>query len=213
MNYYPYGGFQPRRSGSGGGCGCAGVASGPGGLAGPSGPSGPTTYQSAYQPVYQPVYQMPMGYQASAMTKPIDNPAPSSEVLRLLEEAVVGEKEDRIFYQQLINLAPTKAEKDIIAGIREDEISHFAQFRQIYRELTGNEISTQQEQTPEEQSLSYVASLRKALFGEMAAVKTYRAIRAELTSKRQRDILFNIITDELTHMGKYNYLITINKRN
>lgn len=202
MNYYPYGGFQPRRSGSGGGCGCAG---GPGGL---TGPAGPTPYQSAYQPAYQ----MPMGYQPSAMTKSINNPAPSNEVLRLLEEAVAGEKEDRVFYQQLINLAPTKAEKDIIAGIRDDEISHFAQFREIYRELTGNEVSTQQEQTPEEQPLSYVASLRKALFGEMAAVKKYRAIRAELTSKRQRDILFNIITDELTHMGKYNYLITINKR-
>lgn len=204
MNYYPYGGFQTRRSGSGGGCGCAGGPGGPIGL----GPTAPTPYPSAYQPAYH----MPMGYQASAMAKPIGNLAASNELLKLLEEAVAGEKEDRIFYQQLITLAPTKAEKDIIAGIRDDEISHFSQFRQIYRELTENEISTQQEQTTEEQAISYVASLRKALFGEMAAVKTYRAIRAELTSKRQRDILFNIITDELTHMGKYNYLITINKR-
>ncbi|MEX2416288.1 MAG: ferritin-like domain-containing protein [Paenibacillaceae bacterium] len=192
MNYYPYGGYQPRRSGSGGGCECAG------------GPSVPAPYQAAYH--------MPMSYQPSAMPMPINHPAPSQEVLRLLEESVAGEKEDRIFYQQLIELAPTTAEKEIIAGIRDDEISHFAQFRLIYRELTGNEISSQSGRTPDEQSLSYIANLRKALFGEMAAVKRYRTIRAELTSKRHRDMLFNIITDELTHMGKYNYLITINKR-
>lgn len=194
MNYYPYGGYQPRRSGTG--CGCAGRTSGP----------------ASYQPAYQPAYHMPMGYQPPAMMKPIDNPAPSHEVLRLLEEAVAGEKEDQMFYQQLIVLAPTTAEKDLIAGIRDDEISHSDQFHQIYRELTGNEISSQSEHTPEEQPLSYIANLRKALFGEMAAVKKYRMIRAELTSKRHRDILFNIITDELTHMGKYNYLITVNKK-
>lgn len=174
---------------------------------------GPTPNQPVYHMpmVNQSMYQ-PMMYQQSTMTKPIDDPTPSHADLKLLEEAVAGEKEDRIFYQQLIELAPTTTEKDIIAGIRDDEIAHFAQFRLIYRELTGNELSAQADPTPEEQRLSYIANLRRALFGEMAAVKKYRMIRAELTSKKHRDILFNIITDELIHVGKYNYLITLNKR-
>ncbi len=209
MNYYPYEGYQPRRSGTGGGCGC-GCNGGAGGVN-----RGP--YTMANQPNYhmpianQPMYQ-PMAYEQPMMKKPIEGPTAPQAVLKLLEEAVAGEKNDRIFYQQLIDLAPTKTEKDIIAVIRDDELAHFAQFRLIYRELSGKEISAQNATSPEEQPLSYMANLRQALFGEMAAVKKYRMIRAELTSKRHRDILFDIITDEFIHVGKYNFLITLNKR-
>ncbi len=127
---------------------------------------------------------------------------------RLLEEAVLGESEDQAFYKQLIALAPTSTEKDIITGIRDDEISHYKQFRLIYHDLTGQEISKSTEFASDEQTLAYKANLRKALFGEIEAVKKYRVIRSELTMKIHRDMLFDIITDELTHMGKYNYLIT-----
>ncbi|MEX1031285.1 MAG: ferritin family protein [Paenibacillaceae bacterium] len=242
MNYYSNSGYQGRRSGTGGGCGCGcnGAAYGPMHYPNSYSPMYQPTYrsgiqpayqsgnqpayqltnqplnQSAYQPIHQPnqpANQMPIMNQSPAMPMPVDKQAPSPELLRMLEAAVAGETEDRIFYKQLIDLAPTSAEKDIIAGIRDDELSHFKQFRLIYRELTGNEIKQQSERTSEEQPLSYIANLRKALFGEIAAVKKYRVIRSELSTRPHRDMLFNIITDELTHMGKYNYLITLNKRN
>jgi rubrerythrin len=222
MNYYSNRGFQGRRSGTGGGCGCGCKEAA----------NGPMHYPNSYSPMYQPSFlptypienqpaykpmqlsanQIPSMDQSPEMPISVDKHAPSPELLRMLEAAVAGEAEDRIFYKQLIDLAPTSAEKEIITGIRDDELSHFKQFRLIYRELTGNEIKQQSEQASEEQPLSYIANLRKALFGEIAAVKRYRVIRSELSTKQHRDMLFNIITDELTHMGKYNYLITFNKR-
>ena len=221
MNNFQRGGYSSRRSGSGGaGCGCTGITSGPVPFQANYQPVNQPFYQPIHQPNYQPnyqpthqsVYPTQMGYQPSVITKQMENPAPSNEVIGLLEEAVAGESGDQDFYQQLITLAPTVTEKEIITEIRDDEMSHFTQFRLLFRELTGNEIDSLSEHTPDEQPLSYMANLRKALFGEMAAVEKYRRIRAELSSKRHRDIFFNIITDELIHMGKYNYLITLNRR-
>lgn len=227
MNYYSYGGYQGRKSGAGRGgcgCGCNGAVNAP--------PDYPTSYSPMYQLPYQTnmqspyqayrsdiqttqhsTLQMPNMNQIATMPLPSKQSTPSPELLKLLEQAVSGETGDRIFYKQLIDLAPTAADKEVIASIRDDELSHFKQFRQIYYDLTGKEISPSVEPTTEEQPQSYMAGLRQALFGEMAAVKRYRVIRSLLTSKTHRDMLFNIITDELTHMGKYNYLITINKRN
>jgi rubrerythrin len=230
MNGYLNGGYQGRRSGAGKkgcGCGCNGGATATMAYPTSYSPMHQTAflqpYESmsqiphsyGYQPIHQYANQMPMMYQAPTMPTPTTNkpnPSPSPELLRLLEQAVAGETEDRIFYKELIDLAPTTADKEIIAEIRDDELSHFKQFRLIYHDLTGKEISQPVEPTTEEQPQSYMANLRKALFGEIAAVKKYRLIRSLLSTKAHRDILFDIITDELTHMGKYNYLITINKR-
>ncbi|KZL88551.1 hypothetical protein CLMAG_62060 [Clostridium magnum DSM 2767] len=43
------------------------------------------------------------------------------EALALIKEAIQGEREDELFYDYLLSLAPTKEEKDIIASIRDDE--------------------------------------------------------------------------------------------
>jgi rubrerythrin len=229
MSYYQYGGLHSRTSG----CGCSGRSSGPAQLPVSNVPSPfphpntmtmPTHYPNyGMMPTHYPVNNMPMLTQTQYLTQPNMMPMTTSmnpaenlvspqDVLRLLEDAVSDEKEDEICYNQLLTLAPTKVEKEIIAEIREDELAHFNLLRQIYRELTGKEIGSGQEVTPDKQQISYVASLRKALFKEMTAVEKYRTIRAGLSSRRHRDILFNIITDELIHQGKYNYLITSNRR-
>lgn len=46
------------------------------------------------------------------------------EALKLIQEAVAGEAEDRLFYQYLIENALSEEDKEIITGIRDDEISH-----------------------------------------------------------------------------------------
>ena len=61
-----------------------------------------------------------------------------------------------------------------------------------------------------EKPKSYLEGIKKALFGELGAVERYRAIRRGLPMGPYRDILFDIITDELKHASKYNYLFTLN---
>ncbi len=107
-------------------------------------------------------------------------------------------------------MAPTVEEKDIITSIRDDERRHNREFRKIYKDFTGMEIPTVEDESFERPE-SYIDGIKKALFGELRAVERYRDIRKALGMGPQRDVLFDIITDELKHSSKYNYLFTLNR--
>ncbi|PHV72326.1 rubrerythrin [Sporanaerobium hydrogeniformans] len=131
------------------------------------------------------------------------------QALKLIYNAVQGEKEDELFYSYLISVAPTQAEKDIITSIRDDEKKHNQMFREIYKFFTGQDISVSQDVNFEKPS-SYKQGLKDALFGELSAVERYRDIRAGLPIEYYRDMVFEILTDELKHADKYNYLLNLN---
>lgn len=131
------------------------------------------------------------------------------EALVGVKEAVQGEREDELFYDYLISVAPTREEKDIIVSIRDDERKHNRLFRKIYKDFTGMEVPPGGEETFEKPR-SYIEGIKKALFGELRAVEKYRAIRRALPMGPYRDVLFDIITDEIKHSSKYNYLFTLN---
>lgn len=132
------------------------------------------------------------------------------EALERVKEAVQGEREDELFYDFLISMAPTVEEKDIITSIRDDERRHNREFRKIYKDFTGMEIPMVEDESFERPE-SYIDGIKKALFGELRAVERYRDIRKALGMGPQRDVLFDIITDELKHSSKYNYLFTLNR--
>ena len=129
-----------------------------------------------------------------------------------IKKAVQGEKEDELFYDYLISVAPTDDEKKIIASIRDDERGHNKMFRQIYKSITGVDVPPGDDEEFVK-PISYLDGIKKALFGELAAVEKYREIRRGLPSTMYRDMLFNIITDEIKHSAKYNYLFTLNIHN
>jgi rubrerythrin len=132
------------------------------------------------------------------------------EALESIKAAVQGEREDELFYDYLISVAPTKEEREIIASIRDDERGHNKMFRRIYMDFTGMEVPPGGGETFEKPK-SYLEGIKKALFGELRAVEKYRAIRKALPIGPYRDILFDIITDEIKHSSKYNYLFDLNK--
>ncbi len=132
------------------------------------------------------------------------------EALELVRNAVQGEREDELFYNYLISVAPTQEEKDIISSIRDDEMKHNKMFREIYYYFTGEELP-RNVQAEFKEPENYIDGLRRALFGELAAMERYRIIRAGLPSKYYRDMVFEILTDELKHADKYNYLLTLNR--
>ncbi|MGM1050191.1 MAG: ferritin-like domain-containing protein [Bacillota bacterium] len=133
------------------------------------------------------------------------------EALILIEQAVSGEREDELFYDYLISLAPSQEEKEIIQSIRNDERKHNQMFRSIYQDLTGKTITAPTEISFEKPS-SYVEGIRRALFGELAAVERYRNIQAGMPNNYFRDMVFEILTDELKHASKYNYILNLNVR-
>lgn len=134
------------------------------------------------------------------------------EALSLVKNAVQKEKEDEVFYNYLIEIAPSEDEKSIITTIRNDEEKHTELFKETYMFFTGHNI------TPPENSdfvkpKSYIEGIKKAKFNELSAVESYRDIRAGLPSEYFRDIVFEILTDELKHADKYNYILYLNSEN
>lgn len=129
--------------------------------------------------------------------------------LTLILQALSGETEDRMAYSWLIDNAPTDEDRQIIAGIRDNEIHHFSMFRQLYYEITGQMAPAAQE----EQFIppaSYCEGLSKALLGEQGAVQKYRQILYAMQTRVHINMLTEIITDEIRHGILYNYLYTKN---
>ena len=130
-----------------------------------------------------------------------------NQAIDLMKQSVAGEKEDEMFYDILIKQASSEKEKAIIISIRNDERKHNKILRDLYYNFTGN-IIPQDMSTPKiENDLSYKENLEKALFGELDAVVRYRKILGTMPSGNSYTLLMSIMTDELRHASKYNFLI------
>jgi rubrerythrin len=131
------------------------------------------------------------------------------EALRLMVEAVGSEREDELFYDYLLGGAPDENQRKVIESIRNDEQKHNLMFREIYFQLTGEDIPADQnvQFTPPD---SYLRGIERALFGELAAVARYRQILFGLDFLPFRNMVTEIYTDELRHASMWNYLFTLN---
>ncbi len=127
--------------------------------------------------------------------------------LKLIAEAVQGEKEDQIFYDYLISNAPTQEQKEIITTIRNDEIRHNQLYKKMYKELTGQDVTldNDEEFLP---PASFEQGIKKAILDEMKAMEKYRVIQQGLQHRYHRDIVFEILTDELKHGSLYNLIFS-----
>lgn len=150
-------------------------------------------YPSPYRSEFQPIW---------AVSLP--------QALALIQEAVQGERNDELFYDELIRLAPNAEQASIITAIRDDERGHNYMFRGIYKEITGHDITGISSEQYERVG-SYDEGLQQALQGELAAVEKYRKIWFGLPVGIYRDTVYGIILDELKHASKYNYLFTLNR--
>jgi rubrerythrin len=153
--------------------------------------------------VYQGMYPQSTQYDSMFVY-----PNNLNDALRLILEALSGESEDRQFYTWLIEQAPSE-DKQIIMGIRDNEIRHYQLFQQLYLDLTGSMAP----RMPGEEftaPANYCEGLRRALLGEQNAVQKYRKILYAMQNPIHINIMTEIITDEIRHGILYNYLYAKN---
>lgn len=166
-------------------------------------------YQDHYN-MYNPYYKN-YGLNYRNMESQIDNAETITlrKAIMLINKSVQDEKDDEIFYDNLIEQAPTTKEKDIIKGIRDDEIKHNQILRNLYYEFTGQTLASQEQIMPKilKSNIDYKTNLENALFGELDAVVKYRRILGAMPSGNSYTLLMSIMTDELRHANKYNFLI------
>ena len=99
--------------------------------------------------------------------------------------------------------------KKIITDIRDDEKNHNEILRFIYSNITGevfSDMNANATNTVNEET-TYTQDIESALFGELDAVKKYRKIMGAMPSSKMQTLVMSILTDELRHANKYNYLI------
>lgn len=160
-------------------------------------------------PTYTQAKPAPIKLQQSQIYDDFTYPENLQGALELIQLALSGESEDRMFYSWLIDQSPSEEDIQIISGIRDNEIGHYALFRQLYYELTGLTVP----QVPGEEFIppaSYCDGLANALLGEQNAVQKYRKILYAMQDRVHINLLIEIITDEIRHGILYNYLFAKN---
>ena len=130
-----------------------------------------------------------------------------NQAIELIRQSVRNEREDELFYDRLLEQAPTARDKEIIASIRNDERKHNMILRDLYYSFTGQMVQPDNSMPSINKDATYKENLEKALFGELDAVVKYRKILGTMPSGNSYTLLMSIMTDELRHASKYNFLI------
>lgn len=130
-----------------------------------------------------------------------------NQAIALMRQSVGNEKQDEIFYDKLIEQAPTEKERNIIKSIKEDERKHNQILRELYYQFTGQILPVDNSKLELNNNIDYKSNLEKALFGELEAVKKYRKILGQMPSGNSYTLLMSIMTDEIRHANEYNFLI------
>jgi rubrerythrin len=127
----------------------------------------------------------------------------------LIREAMKDERHDRVKYNNMMGMTDNKEIIDQIKYAYDDEGKHYRMFQNIYEDLTGKEIDIP---VPEVEGYhQLVDAVKTSINGELGAVELYREIRSMLQSKRHRDMMYEIITDEQEHGSRFIYIYAMLK--
>ncbi|MGB7605771.1 MAG: ferritin-like domain-containing protein [Lutisporaceae bacterium] len=134
----------------------------------------------------------------------MQNPEGSKNIRKLLDlikEAMRDERHDYKKYRMMQDMTDNRDIKENLRFAYEDEGKHYRMFQSIYEDLTREEIEIP---TPKvELEPRFIDNIKTSINGELAAVEMYRGIRAMLCSKKHRDMLYEIITDEQEHATRF----------
>jgi rubrerythrin len=125
-------------------------------------------------------------------------------------EAMKAERHDRVKYQRMMEMTTDPAVIKQIKFAYDDEIKHYEMFQQIYYQLTGKKVNIPIPANVENYN-TLMEAVQSSIEGENEAVDHYREIFSLMTNKQMRDKIFEIITDEQEHFGRFIYLYSMLK--
>jgi len=127
-----------------------------------------------------------------------------------LIEAMKSERHDRVKYQRMMEMTTDPAVIKQIKFAYDDEIKHYGMFQQMYYQLTGKKVDIPIPTNIEKYN-TLMEAVKSSIEGESDAVDAYRDIYALMSNKQMRDKVFEIITDEQEHFGRFIYLYAMLK--
>lgn len=130
-----------------------------------------------------------------------------NESLEIIKDSINDELMDENLYNLMASQAIQDEDKKILQDIASDEKKHNLMLKQIYYSLTGSNIN-HTKSMEDIKNNTYFKNLKNSLFGEINAAKKYRKVLSTMPDKENYNKLMEIMTDELTHADKFNYLIS-----
>ena len=131
-------------------------------------------------------------------------------VLDLIIKAMKAERHDAVKYKRMMEGTNNPEYRKQINFAYEDELKHYNMFRNMYFMLTRKTINIPLPSKIEEYD-NLLDAVKSSIEGENEAVDLYRTIYAMLSNRQMRDTVFEIITDEIEHAGRFVYLFSMMK--
>ncbi|MDI3535179.1 MAG: hypothetical protein PWQ82_1544 [Thermosediminibacterales bacterium] len=130
------------------------------------------------------------------------------EFINNVQRAIVDEIEAAKFYRELKKMAPSELHTENIQHAIDDEVKHRNMLTQLYMALTGRPPMVMGAPSSSCNIISeeYREGLLKAFHDELEAAEFYRSMLFSTTSTPIRDILFEIMTDEMEHADRFELL-------
>ena len=179
-------------------------------------PPGTRTQPARTQPQVQtpPHVGLPPNIRIPPMipAEPFTYPQNYKDALQLMLQAIDTEAENLVFYQYLVNEAPTSDDKNIISGIQKDEVNHYVMLRQMYTKLTGQAPPAS---TPYgsriEQIKTYCQGLYAAFLQEIEDGKNFRKMLYAMQDRSDINMMTDIIADKIENASLYSLLYSKNR--
>ena len=137
---------------------------------------------------------------------------PHQKVLEIIQLAWEGEQENIIYMNKLIKLAKDPSDKEILRLTYMDEHKHAKYFAEIYRRLCGQAISENVRVTQRTMGWDICLEYEKMIHKCTDVVEFYRRIYFGFSDTDIRDMLFEVITDEMNLAVKMSHLCNKNRK-
>ncbi|MEG1501284.1 MAG: ferritin-like domain-containing protein [Clostridiales bacterium] len=119
------------------------------------------------------------------------------DLIRMLREALAGEKMALRNYDILLNAAGRPEDKAQINKIRRDERRHYLLLEEIYESLTGKEYPPIN--APASMPKNYCDMVKTSICDELEAAVFHEKLACRLNCIRHKEIICKIINDEKEH--------------
>jgi rubrerythrin len=120
--------------------------------------------------------------------------------------AMTGEQDAISYYQQLMTITQDSKNREILSDIRNDEITHFKDFMELYHRIYSKSPELPTVKNPI--IPSFEEGLQAAIADELNAYEFYRDIYLNNSSPVIRNMFFKAYTDENKHASKLIYILT-----
>ena len=136
---------------------------------------------------------------------------PNQKVLDVLQSAWEAERENELYLNKLIKLAKNSTDKEVLRLSYMDEHKHIKYFADIYKRLSGWAVPHNNRVAQRPISWDLYSECEKMIHRFTENVEFYRRIYFGFNDNDIRDMLFEIITDEMNMAIKMTHMCGRNR--